>query len=101
MIQIQDIFTPFALSRKKREIYPVGIQKTQYPVMQLTDNERLKAKNHILITDRYYSSVNVLNYLRENGFGFLGAIMTIGLILIKRSYYQIIKIQQEGIQCVQ
>lgn len=64
----------FRFYRGKKEKYPDGISATQFPYI-LTNNDRLINNGHILVVDRFYTSVKLLNMLQERGIGILGTIM--------------------------
>lgn len=65
----------FHLYRGSAEVYPDGIKATHFPIFKLTSDTRLHNKGYILVTDRFYSGLEVVNTLHERGIEFLGTVL--------------------------
>lgn len=64
----------FRMYRGKEERRPADIAATEWPVFELTENERYHNKGHLLATDNWYTSVAVAKHLASKGIDFVGTI---------------------------
>lgn len=77
----------FRFYRGKCENYPNGITASQFPVYYLTQKNRFYNNGYIVVTDRYYTSIPMMNMLVERGIGFLGTVLSNRLPIDKKLLY--------------
>ena len=53
-----------------------GVSATLYPIIKLLDHDIYKGKRHIIATDNWYTSIDVLKFVKSLNAEYLGTIKT-------------------------
>jgi hypothetical protein len=64
----------FRMYSGKDEERPAGMAATEWPVHELTRDPVYHNKGHILATDNWYTSINIVKHLYSKGINFLGTV---------------------------